>query len=371
MRIPLVDLSRQAKIYSTEIEKEIGRIVKQADFILGEDVAKFEKEFAHFVKVKEAVGVASGTEAIELSLRALGVGEGDEVIVPAMTFIATVLPIIYLGGKPILVDVLPGIPLMDPTKIEKAITKKTKVIIPVHLHGFVANMEMIGRIADKYKLKILEDACQAHGSALKIKGEWKMAGALGDIAAFSFYPAKNLGGYGDGGMVVTDNKDLAEKIKILRNVGQKEKYRHVELGYNSRLDSIQAAVLSVKLRYLKEWNKKRRVKVLIYNELLKNLPIKLPEESENMRSNYHIYQIRTERRDELLKFLHMKGILCGIHYPEALNRQKALKNLGYGRGNFPNSERFSSETLSLPMFPELTRKEIIYICRMTRKFFQN
>lgn len=373
LHIPFVDLNRIPKKLSREIDTEVKKVLSDKDFILGKKVEEFEKAFVSYLGVKYCIGVASGTDALMLSQIALGIGPGDEVIVPAMTFFASVAPTLYLHAKPVLVDVDSDLPLIDPSKIEKALSKKTKAIIVVHLHGFPADMEKIMAISRKYKIPIIEDACQAHGSIIKLKhksDEWKKAGSIGDIGCFSFYPAKNLGGVGDGGVIATNNADLAQKIRMLRNYGQKQKYHHDIVGYNSRLDTIQATVLLAKLPYLDQWNKSRRESANFYNKLLLQPEITYSKERMEHQGNYHIYGIRTKKRDGLLAFLKSRKIDCGIHYPYPLHMLPALKDLKYKKGDFTNAERFAEETVSLPMFQNMKRKELIYIKNMIEEFFQ-
>lgn len=365
-KIPLVDLSKQYKSIKKDVLFGVTKVLSKGNFILGEELAEFENSFAGYCNVKHCVGVASGTDALLLSLRALGVGPGDEVITVANTFIATVLPIVYLGAKPVLVDINPDTYEMAPQKVENAITKRTKVIIPVHLFGMPAPMREIMKIARRHKLFVLEDACQAHGSSIN----GKQCGSFGDIAAFSFYPAKNLGAAGDGGMVTTNKKLLADKVSMMRDVGQSKKYIHDVVGYNSRLDTLHAVVLSVKLKKLDEWNKKRNQIANLYRKFLSDTPVILPPEIPNgYVTNYHLFVIRTKKRDKLFEFLRKNNIFCGIHYPIPVHLQKAMKVLGYKKGNFPVTEKYAKEILSLPMHPHLTEKEVRFICSIIKKFF--
>lgn len=366
MYIPLVDLSRQYHSIKKETNKVVKDVFNQGDFILGENVKKFEEEFAKYIGVKYCIGCASGTDALLLSLRALGIGPGDEVITTTFTFIATVLPVIYLGAKPVLVDINPDTYQIDIEKLESLITKKTKVIIPVHLFGIPTSMNEIMKVARKHNLNVVEDACQAHGS--EING--RKCGSFGNLAAFSFYPTKSLGAPGDGGAVVTNNRKLADHISTMRNVGQFEKYKHDLIGYNSRLDNLHAGVLLIKLKKLKEWNEKRRSLARLYDKLLCELPVILPPRpADGFLPNYYVYVIRTKKRDALLGYLKKSGISCAVYYPAPLHLQKALKHLGYKRGDFPIAESYAKEVLSLPMYPELKEAEVKYICSKIQEFF--
>lgn len=364
MKINFVDLKKQYLSIKPEIDQAIQGVVGQTAFILGEEVEKFEQEFARFCQVKYAVGVNSGLSALELGMRALGIEPGDEVITPVNSFIASSSAISFCGAEPVLVDCLPDTYNINPEKVEKIITKKTKAIMPVHLYGQPANMDAIMRIARKYRLLVVEDACQAHGARYKKK----KVGSIGDMAAFSFYPGKNLGAYGDGGMLVTNKKRIAEKVKMMRNYGQKKKYHHVFLAWNRRLDNLQAAILRVKLRRLNRWNRLRRKHAYLYNRLLSSTNVVRPVEMPEVESVYHLYVIRIKNRDELQEFLASKGISTGIHYPIPIHLQPAYKDLGYRKGDFPVTESYSREILSLPMFPELKESEIKYIVDSIKDF---
>lgn len=365
MNIPFVDLKRQYDSIKDKVNTRINEVLQNTHFILGENVEAFEKEFANYCGVKYGVGVASGSDALTLCLKALGVNKGDEVITVPNTFIATVDAISRNGAKPVFVDVDPETCNINVTKIEEKITEKTKAIIPVHLYGQPADMDAIIKIAKKYDLKIIEDACQAHGAEYK----GKKVGSLGDIGCFSFYPAKNLGAYGDGGMVVTNNEEIAERIGMLRNYGQSKKYYHDFMGYNSRLDEVQAAVLRVKLRYLDEWNNRRREHAKLYNELLENdSGIETPIEKEFVKHVYHLYVVRCENGDELQQYLSSKGVSTGIHYPIPVHLQRAYQHIGYKQGDFLITEKYAKEILSLPMFPELLNDEIKYVINCIKKF---
>ncbi|MBD3180949.1 aminotransferase class V-fold PLP-dependent enzyme [Candidatus Poribacteria bacterium] len=365
MNIPLVDLSAQHKSILGEINKAISEVIKTNGYILGEAVELFEEEFARYCEVDYAVGVDSGTSALELVLRAWDIGEGDEVITAANTFIATASAIAFTGAKPVLVDIEESTYNIDPNKIESAITEKTKAIIPVHLYGQPADMEPILDIAKKHNLKVLEDSCQAHGAFYK----GKRAGSIGDAAAFSFYPAKNLGALGDGGIMVTNDPELAEKVKMLRNYGQKEKYNHLFLAYNRRLDSIHAAVLRVKLKELDKWNKSRNKNAKIYTEKLKEAPVITPIEADYGEHIYHLYVIRTNDRKPLMDFMKQKGVSSGIHYPIPIHLQKAYSYLGYEKGGFPISEEFAGKIMSLPMYAELSEEQIEYVVNTLKSFY--
>lgn len=367
MHIPLVDLKSQYKDIEVAINRAVLKVLKEGDFILGKSVEKFEKNFAEYVGVKYCIGVASGADALLLSLKALGVGKGDEVITVPNTFIATVFPIILLGAKPVFVDIDSKTYQIDPEKLKKAITKKTKVILPVHLFGIPAPIKEILKIARRFNILVLEDAAQAHGSSV----DSKKCGSFGDVSAFSFYPGKNLGAAGDGGAIVTDSGKLASYIKSMRNIGQSKKYKHDIFGFNSRLDSLQAAVLLVKLKLLDNWNKKRRKLAKKYNQILKDLPIILPPDlPTGFLENFHLYIIRTSRRDQLMDYLKSKKVFTGIHYPIPVHLQKSLSQLGYKKGDFPVTEKCAKEMLSLPMFPQMTDSQTLYVSSLIHRFFQ-
>ncbi|TSC64435.1 MAG: glutamine--scyllo-inositol transaminase [Microgenomates group bacterium Gr01-1014_93] len=364
-KINVVDLKIQYKQIKNEVNKALREVISNADFILGNEVNDFEKDFANYCGVKFAVGVGSGVSALELGMRALGIGPGDEVITAANSFIASSSAISFTGARPILVDCREDFNI-DPSLIEKKITKKTKAIMPVHLFGQPALMDDIIKIARKFNLYTVEDACQAHGAVYKKK----KTGSLGDFGAFSFYPGKNLGAYGDGGILTTNNKRLAKIVSMMRNYGQKKKYHHKFLAWNSRLDSLQAAVLRVKLKFLDEWNMKRARNAKLYNQGLKGLPVTAPPVNPDSTHIYHLYVIRTKSRDKLASFLKEKGINTGIHYPIPIHLQEAYRNLGYTKGDFPITEMLAKEILSLPMYPELTGKQIKLVTDSIKNFFQ-
>ncbi len=364
MRVNFVDLKEQYQNIKDDILKAITEVINNSRFVLGPQIDEFEHKFAEFSHVKYAVGVASGTDAIILALKSLGIGQGDEVITAANTFIATVLGISYSGASPILVDNNPASYNIDPAKIEAVITSKTKAIMPVHLYGQMADMDAILAIAKKHNLKVIEDACQAHGAEYK----GRKSGSIGDISCFSFYPSKNLGAYGDGGMVLTNDEDLYQKTKMLRDYGQSQKYHHEIKGHNSRLDSIQAAILLAKLPHLEAWNERRRSIARLYNELLSEVDVVTPIEGQGYRHIYHLYVIRTKNRDEMFEYLKSKQISCGIHYPIPIHLQNAYKDLSYKEGDFPVTEKSAQEILSLPMFPELREHQVRYVVEAIKEF---
>lgn len=348
--VPLVDLRAQNISLARDIDAALGRVLERCDFILGEEVTRFEEEFARYIGVRQAVGVGSGLAALELALCACGIGPGDEVITAANTFIATVLAILAVGARPVLADVVsPGYTL-DPAAFAAAITKRTRAVIPVHLYGQPAGMDEIISIARRNRLAIIEDAAQAHGA----RYAGRRAGSLGDAAAFSFYPAKNLGTLGDGGMVTTSDPALAEKIRSLRNYGERAKYDHVIAGTNSRLDSVHAAVLRVKLPHLDRWNAARRAHAAAYDGLLAGLDLTVPQCLEKREHVFHLYVIDVKNRHSVQEKLTRQGVSTGIHYPVPVHLQPACARLGYRRGQFPVTERSASRILSLPMYPELT-----------------
>jgi dTDP-4-amino-4,6-dideoxygalactose transaminase len=364
MQIPFVDLKAQYRSISTEINKVVQTVMDNTNFILGKEVQQFESDFADFCNVKFCIGVGSGTEALHLAVRALGIGAGDEVITAANTYIATALGISFAGATPVLVDINAASYNIDVNRIEKAITKKTKAIIPVHLCGQPADMDPILEIARKYDLKVIEDAAQAHGAEYK----GKRCGSMGNINCFSFYPGKNLGAYGDGGAITTNDPALAEQALLLRNYGQKVKYHHQLKGYNCRLDTIQAAILGVKLRHLQQWNEKRREHAALYNELFKDTPVVAPQEMSYARHVYHIYMIRVKERDGLQDYLNGKGVATVIHYPIPIHLQEAYEDLGYKEGSFSTAEKHAKEIVSLPMFGELTDEQIHYVVDRVKDF---
>jgi len=349
-QVPFVDLAAQYRAIEGEISEAVSKVLREGDFILGREVSLFEEEFAAFCEAKWAVGVDSGTSALELALRAYEIGPGDEVITAANTFIASALAISHAGATPVLVDVDADTYTIDVAAIEKAITPRTKAIIPIHLYGHPADMDPILQLAQRHGLVVIEDACQAHGA--RYKG--KRTGSLGHAAAFSFYPGKNLGAYGDGGAVVTSDAAVAKRLGMLRNYGQKEKYQHMFRGFNRRLDTLQAAVLRTKLKRLDEWNEARRQHAKSYSRLLAQSGLVVPRASAVCESVWHLYVIRTDQRDALKEHLVTRGISVGIHYPIPIHLQPAYRDLGYQPGDFPVTEEYSRQILSLPMYAELT-----------------
>jgi dTDP-4-amino-4,6-dideoxygalactose transaminase len=366
MTIPLVDLEAQYLSIKDEMDAAIQRVVDSTSFILGPDVRAFEEEFARFCGVQHAVGVDSGTAALHLAFLTCDIGPGDEVITTPHTFIATTGMLGRVGARPVFVDIDPQTYNMDPTKIEAAITERTKAIMPVHLYGQPAEMDPILKIADRHGLKVIEDAAQAHGAEYK----GRRAGSMSHVAIFSFYPGKNLGAYGDAGAVVTDVGEIAEKVRLLRNHGRRDKYEHLLQGFNYRIDTLQAAILRAKLAHLEEWNEARRRHAATYRELLSDLGLVLPYEPEHVRVVYHLFVIRLEGRDALREHLKARGISTGIHYPIPLHLQPAYRYLGYKEGDFPISEKCARQVLSLPMYPELTQAQMEEVARAIREFLE-
>ena len=356
--IPFVDLKAQYASIKDEIGVAIQGILETSQFTLGSEVAAFEKEFAAYCQAEHGVGVSSGTSALHVALLAAGVGPGDEVITVPFTFVATVAAIHYTGARTVFVDIDPRSFTMDATAVEAAITSKTKAILPVHLYGQPADMDPILDIARRHGLVVIEDAAQAHGAEYK----GRRVGSLGDLGCFSFYPGKNLGAYGEGGMVVTNNPDYARTMRMLRDWGAEKKYEHVLKGYNYRLEGIQGAVLRVKLRHLEAWTEARRSAASRYDALLAGSGIPAPEAMSYARHVYHIYAIRTRQRHAWQEALQAQGIQTGIHYPIPVHLLPAYADLGYKAGDFPHAEQAANEVLSLPMFPELIPAQCESVC---------
>lgn len=358
MKVPLLDLNAHHEPFVHEFTNAIQEVIESGAFAGGPFVQRFEQEFAAYCGCKYAIGVGNGTDALWLTLLALGVGEGDEVITVPNTFVATAEAISYCKAQPVFVDADEITFTLDPAELEKCLTPRTKAIIPVHLFGQPANMDPILQFARAYGLFVIEDAAQAHGALY----DGRKAGTMGDAGCFSFYPGKNLGAFGEAGAVVTNNTDLAEKIRVLRDHGQSRKYHHTLIGWNCRMDGIQAAVLSVKLHHLDQANLLRRQHASFYNEAFAGIhDVATPVEADYARHVYHIYAIRVQERDEIRRFLEAKGIGCGVHYPIPIHLQEAWRNLGYAEGAFSIAENLAKEFLSLPMFPELTEEQIEYV----------
>jgi len=365
MNIQMVDLKRQYLNIKSEIDSAIQEVIDSTQFILGKKVAEFEKNASEYLGVKHAVGVANGTDALQIAMMALGIGKDDEVITTPFTFVATTETIVMLGAKPVYVDIDPETYNINPEKIKEKITDKTKAILPVHLYGNPAEMDEILSIAKEYNLFVIEDSAQGFGAEYK----GKKVCSFGDVACISFFPSKNLGCYGDGGMVVTNDDKIHEKVRMIASHGSKVRYVHETLGMNSRLDAIQAAILNVKLKYIDEWNDKRIKFAKLYSEKLSSLSkIKTPVQKDYVKHIYHQFTIRVENREELQKYLSSKNIPTAIHYPIPLHLQPAFR--GYAEeGSLPESEKAAKEVLSLPMHPDLLVEEIEYITNSIKEFY--
>jgi dTDP-4-amino-4,6-dideoxygalactose transaminase len=358
MKIPLVDLKAQYRAIEPEVQAALTRVLNNTSFVMGKEVSDFEEAFARFVGSGDAAGVASGTAALHLSLRALGVGPGDEVITTSHTFIATGEAVSMTGAKPVFVDIDEKTYCLDPALVEKALTPATKAILPVHLYGHPADMKRIMDIAQRHGIYVVEDAAQAHGARLN----GQACGAMGDLACFSFYPGKNLGAYGDGGAVTGNRQDLMATVKRLRNHGRTTKYEHEQLGFGERLDGLQAAILGAKLPHLGGWTALRQQHAQLYTRLLSNANVITPYVAPGATHVYHLYVIRTKKRQELLDHLISKGIEAGIHYPIPLHMQPAYVKLGYRDLQLAITEKVVDEIISLPMYPELTEGQIEFVC---------
>jgi dTDP-4-amino-4,6-dideoxygalactose transaminase len=352
--IPYLDLKAQYQGIKDEVDAAVLRVLESTQFILGEEVASFEREFAAYCQASESVGVNSGTSALHLALLAMGIGSGDEVITTPFTFVATVAAIRYAGATPVFVDIEPDYFTIDPAKIESAITRRTRAIMPVHLYGQPADMKPILEIARRRGLTVVEDAAQAHGSEYY----GRRCGSLSEIAAFSFYPGKNLGAYGEGGALTTTQRDVATTCRVLRDWGQEKRYEHRLKGFNYRMDGIQGAVLRVKLRHLEAWTEKRRQVARWYGEALNPGSVRVPKERPDCRHVYHVYVVRSDDRDGLRETLTKEGIQTGIHYPIPVHLQPAHEDLGYHAGDFPVAEAAAREVLSLPIYAEMNREQV-------------
>lgn len=363
MEIKYLDLQAQYKSIKTELDEAIHKVLDSSAYVLGGAVKDFEADFADYCQTSFCSGVNNGTNALLLALRAMGVGPGDEVVTAANTFIATISAIVQSGAKPVLVDVDPVSRNLDPLLLKMALSPKTKVIIPVHLFGRMADMDPIMKIAEEHSIAVLEDSAQAHGA--RYKG--KRAGSFGKMSGFSFYPGKNLGAYGEGGAVVTNDEKLDSKVKMLRDHGSEKKYYHDIIGYNARMEGIQGAVLGVKLKYLDNWNEARRNIAGWYNKYLKN--VTTPDMNPDYEQVFHLYVIECEKRDKLMEYLKSEhNIVTLIHYPIPNHLQKALDYLGYEKGDFPVTEKLADEILSLPIYPEMTEEMVEFVADKINKF---
>lgn len=361
--IPYLDLKAQYAAIQSEIEAAVLKVLASTEYALGGEVAQFEEEFAAYSGAQYGVGVNSGTSALHLALLAAGLGPGDEAVTVPYTFVATTAAIRYTGATPVFVDIDPTTYTIDVKKIEEQITPKTKAIVPVHLYGQPCDMDPILEIARKHKLVVIEDAAQAHGAVYK----GKHVGSMGDMAAFSFYPGKNLGACGEAGLVTTNNAEYARQIRLLRNWGTEQRYFHMLKGFNYRMDNIQGAVLRVKLKYLDRWTEARRANAARYTEQLKGAGVVLPHAAPERRHVFHVYAIRSPRRQALTGFLTAREIQFGIHYPEPIHLTRAHEDLGYKRGDFPIAETVSEQVLSLPLYPEMTRVQVDTVAAAVRE----
>jgi dTDP-4-amino-4,6-dideoxygalactose transaminase len=352
--VPFVDLKAQYAAIREEVTAAVHRVLESTQFVLGDEVAAFERQFAAYCGTSEAIAVNSGTSALHLALLAAGVGAGNEVITVPFTFVATVSAICYTNARPVFVDVDPDYYTMDPDRLEAAITPRTKAIMPVHLYGQPADMDPILEIARRHGLTVIEDAAQAHGAEYL----GRRCGSMSDIAGFSFYPGKNLGAYGEGGAVVSSRPDLVKTVRMLRDWGASRKYEHTLKGFNYRMDGIQGAILRVKMKYIVAWTDARRARAALYTQQLADLPMRLPKERPGCRHVYHVYAVRTRERQRIQAALQARGVQTGIHYPIPVHLQPAHADLGYRKGDFPVSERLADEVLSLPMFAELADDQV-------------
>lgn len=371
MKVPFLDLQAQYNSIKENVREAVDAVIEQSAFVKGAFVEEFEQRFANLIGIRHCIGVANGTDALMLAMKALEIGPGDEVIVPANSFIATSEAVTATGARVVFADCTEGTYTIDPERVRSAITPKTKALIAVHLYGQMAEMESLGAIARSNNLRIIEDAAQAHLAECRMAdSRWHMAGTVGDISTFSFYPGKNLGAYGDAGCVVTNDSLLARKVSMMANHGRIAKYDHEFEGYNSRLDGLQAAILTVKLSHLSEWTEKRRTVASRYSELLAGIPqLSLPVIPENQKPVWHLYVIRTNQREELRTFLKKNGIETGVHYPIALPNLKAYKYLGHKPTDFPVASEYQSRVLSLPVYPELYPDQLGYVAECIREYF--
>jgi len=366
MRVPFIDLSPQFKSIRKEVYPAVSRVFESQRFILGEEGRRFEEEAARFLGVRHAIGVASGTDALVLAFAALGIGKGDEVITTPFSFFATASAIVRAGAKPVFCDIEADSLNLDPEKIRRRLTRRTRAILPVHLFGRACRMDAVSKIAAREGLAVIEDAAQSFGASFG----GRMTGSLGDIGCFSFYPTKNLGGAGDGGMVSTNSAKVADKIRLLRDHGSRVKYRHEVVGWNSRLDELQAAVLRVKLKAVRRWNAARRRHANAYQAAFRDLPLGLPADSKRAPSNFHLYTVLTPKRDALASHLARRGVGTGVYYPVPLHRQPCFRALGLAGAGLGVSERASKQALSLPMFAELSEAQRNTVIGAVRSFFK-
>ncbi len=375
MHVPFLDLKAQYQLIKEEIQQALGEVIAEAAFSGGPFVARFEKEFAAFCRCREAVGVGSGTEALWMALIALGVGPGDEVITVPNTFVATAEAVSFCGARPVFVDIEEATYNMDPNRLEDLLKKNgkgekgkgKKAVLPVHLYGQTADMDPIIDLAERYGLRVVEDACQAHGAEYR----GRRAGSMGVVGCFSFYPGKNLGAYGEAGAVTTNDPEVAERIRVFRDHGQPKRYYHDLVGWNGRMDGFQGAVLHAKLPYLEDWNEARRQKAELYRKHLNGWDgVVLPREAEYARHVYHLFPVRVKNRDRVLQALAEKGIQCGIHYPLPIHLQKAYAFLGHQPGDFPVAEKVAEELISLPIYPELSEEQIVYVAESLKEVLQ-
>ena len=363
-QIPLVDLRAGIVPLKAEIMQAWDDVLSSMHLFLGPNVQSFEKEFASYCTAEHAIGVSDGTNAVHLALRACGVGPGDEVITVSHTFIATVEAILLAGATPVFVDIAPRTLTMDASQIESRVSSKTRAILPVHLYGQCADMDPILEIAQHHGLYVIEDACQAHGAEYK----GRRAGNLGHAGAFSFYFTKNLGAYGEGGMVTTSDSEIARRVRMMRDHGSEKRYYHEMLGWNARLDELQAAALRIKLPHLDRWNNQRRQNATLYNQYLDDFDVTLPSEAPYNRHVYHLYVIRTAQRDAMREYLNKQGVGTGIHYPVPIHLQHSVGDFGHKRGSLPVTEALADEILSLPMYPELREEQIERVASVMRDF---
>lgn len=365
MKINLLDLQAQYKVIKDEIDEAIHQVLDSSVYIMGPNVKQLEKDIANFTGVKHGIGVANGTDALMLALKAIDIKPGDEVITTPFTFFASAETTSVLGATPVFADILPNTLCINPDEIEKCITEKTKAIIPVHIFGQMCDMDRIMEIAKRHNLYVIEDCAQAIGAEYK----GRRAGSLGDIGTYSFFPTKNLGGYGDGGMVVTNNDEFAERIKLLRAHGSKVKYTYTTIGYNSRLDEIQAAILNVKFKYIQQWNDARSRKAKLYNNLLRGTEMVTPTELDVNKHIYHMYVVQSHDRDKIIEYLKEQGISTGVYYPSPVHLQQVYEYLGYKKGDLPVAEDACEKTFALPLYPEIELEKQEYVVEKIREYF--